>query len=220
MSSSSINLSSLLKVAGDEIIRAYRTKYFTTGIIEASGEFLSINNAINWVNAENFQHFVVEWLQVPTPCTPQIIESSTSATFSGDSQSSEYPPPIIWVTPNKSTGAPAKKHARYSKHQVMTDAGWIQITRQQWVKQLVELTEIPTTWPIPMEGESIGYILNLTNSAFKFIDSNGNPLSMAAIIKNKYERYSDDFKTFEEIHNAQIANNAAEADSVIGVAAA
>ncbi|KAF8523465.1 hypothetical protein BU17DRAFT_85769 [Hysterangium stoloniferum] len=67
----------------------------------------------------------------------------------------------------------------------MTDAGWIQITHQQWVKQLVELTEIPTTWPIPMEGESIGYILDLTNSTFKFIDSNGNPLSMAAIIKNK-----------------------------------
>ncbi|KAF8518019.1 hypothetical protein BU17DRAFT_91452 [Hysterangium stoloniferum] len=27
----------------------------------------------------------------------------------------------------------------------MTDAGWIQITCQQWVTQLVELTEIPTT---------------------------------------------------------------------------
>ncbi|KAF8508185.1 hypothetical protein BU17DRAFT_70896 [Hysterangium stoloniferum] len=256
MSSSSINLSSLLKVAGDDIIRAYRTKYFTTGIIEASGDFLSNKNAINWVNAENFQHFVVEWLQVPTPCTPQIIESSTSASAlplrqykrqRGSSTSSEHsvviaisrsPPPITWVTQNKSTGTPAKKHARYSKHQAMTDAGWIQITRQQWVKQLVELTEIPTTWPIPREGESIGYILDLTNSAFKFIDSNGNPLSMAAIIKNKcvdgwgdgsggtkdagpvYERYSDDFKTFEEIHNAQMANNAAEADSVIGVAAA
>ncbi|KAF8514442.1 hypothetical protein BU17DRAFT_94529 [Hysterangium stoloniferum] len=276
MSSSSINLSSLLKVAGDDIIRAYRTKYFTTGIIEASGDFLSNKNAINWVNAENFQHFVVEWLQVPTPCTPQIIESSTSASAlplrqykrqRGSSTSSEHPvviankrlrrvsrspPPITWVTPNKSTGTPAKKHARYSKHQAMSDAGWIQITHQQWVKQLVELTEIPTTWPIPMEGESIGYILDLTNSAFKFIDSNGNPLSMAAIIKNKcvdgwgdgsggtkdagpvvfplgkiktqraihYEHYSDDFKTFEEIHNAQMANNAAEADSVIGVAAA
>ncbi|KAF8518841.1 hypothetical protein BU17DRAFT_90642 [Hysterangium stoloniferum] len=309
MSSSSINLSSLLKVAGDDIIRAYRTKYFTTGIIEASGDFLSNKNAINWVNAENFQHFVVKWLQVPTPCTPQIIESSTSASAlplrqykrqrgsstssehsvseigsrksdigyqiskhpgTGRNRSSEYPPPITWVTPNKSTGTPAKKHARYSKHQAMTDAGWIQITCQQWVKQLVELTEIPMTWPIPMEGESIGYILDLTNSAFKFIDSNGNPLSMAAIIKNKcvdgwgdgsggtkdagpvvfplgkiktqraihvcrghfmcsrvdsslffkYERYSDDFKTFEEIHNAQMANNAAEADSVIGVAAA
>ncbi|KAF8518020.1 hypothetical protein BU17DRAFT_66721 [Hysterangium stoloniferum] len=60
--SSSINLSSLLKVAGDDIIRAYQTKYFTTGIIEASGDFLSNKNAINWVNAENFQHFVVEWL--------------------------------------------------------------------------------------------------------------------------------------------------------------
>ncbi|KAF8529614.1 hypothetical protein BU17DRAFT_79647 [Hysterangium stoloniferum] len=123
MSSSSINLSSLLKVAGDDIIRAYQTKYFTTGIIEASGDFLSNKNVINWVNAENFQHFVVEWLQVPTPCTPQIIESSTSASAlplrHGDSQS---PPPITWVTPNKSTG-----------------------TRQQWVKQLVELTEIPTT---------------------------------------------------------------------------
>ncbi|KAF8522570.1 hypothetical protein BU17DRAFT_64266 [Hysterangium stoloniferum] len=261
----------------------------SSGIIEASGDFLSNKNAINWVNAENFQHFVVEWLQVPTPCTPQIIESSTSASAlplrqykqqRGSSTSSEhsvviankrlrrvsisseYPPPITWVTPNKSTGTPAKKHARYSKHQVMTDAGWIQITRQQWVKQLVELTEIPTTWPIPMEGESIGYILDLTNSTFKFIDSNGNPLSMAAIIKNKcvdgwgdgsggtkdagpvifplgkiktqraihvcrghfmcsrvdsslffkYEHYSDDFKTFEEIHNAQMTNNAAEAD--------
>ncbi|KAF8522499.1 hypothetical protein BU17DRAFT_64423 [Hysterangium stoloniferum] len=212
MSSSSINLSSLLKVAGDDIIRAYRTKYFTTGIIEASGDFLSNKNAINWVNAENFQHFIVEWLQVPTPCTPQIIESSTSASalplrqykrqrgsstssehsvviankrLRRVSRSSEYPPPITWVTPNKSTGTPAKKHAQYSKHQAMTDAGWIQITHQQWVKQLVELTEIPMTWPIPMEGESIGYILDLTNSAFKFIDSNGNPLSMAAIIKNK-----------------------------------
>ncbi|KAF8523711.1 hypothetical protein BU17DRAFT_63649 [Hysterangium stoloniferum] len=142
MSSSSINLSSLLKVAGDDIIRAYWTKYFTTGIIEASGDFLSNKNAINWVNAENFQHFVVEWLQVPTPCTPQIIESSTSASALPLRQS---PPPITWVTPNKSTGTPAKKHAWYSKHQAMTDAGWIQITRQQWVKQLVELTEIPTT---------------------------------------------------------------------------
>ncbi|KAF8523122.1 hypothetical protein BU17DRAFT_64020 [Hysterangium stoloniferum] len=168
MSSSSINLSSLLKVAGDDIIRAYQTKYFTTGIIEASGNFLSIKNAINRVNAENFQHFVVEWLQVPTPCTPQIIESSTSASalplrqykrqwgsstssehsvVIAISRSSEYPPPITWVTPNKSTGTPAKKHAQYSKHQAMTDAGWIQITCQQWVKQLVELTEIPTTWP-------------------------------------------------------------------------
>ncbi|KAF8506446.1 hypothetical protein BU17DRAFT_100736 [Hysterangium stoloniferum] len=34
-----------------------------------------------------------------------------------------------------------------------------------------------------------------------------------------YEHYSDGFKTFEEIYNAQMANNAAEADSVIGVAA-
>ncbi|KAF8528204.1 hypothetical protein BU17DRAFT_61496 [Hysterangium stoloniferum] len=101
------------------------------------------------------------------------------------------------MTPNKSTGAPAKKHAQCSKHQVMTDAGWIQITCQHWVKQLVELTEIPMTF------------------IFKFIDSNGNPLSIVAIIKNKYEHYSDDFKTFEEIHNVQIANNAAEADLVI-----
>ncbi|KAF8507379.1 hypothetical protein BU17DRAFT_100545 [Hysterangium stoloniferum] len=154
MSSSSINLSSLLKVAGDDIIRVYWTKYFTTGIIEASGDFLSNKNAINWV---------------PTPCTPQIIESSTSASALplrqykrqwGSSTSSEHsvviankrlqrvsgsPPPITWVTPNKSTGTSAKKHARYSKHQAMTDAGWIQITRQQWVTQLVELTEIPTT---------------------------------------------------------------------------
>ncbi|KAF8524880.1 hypothetical protein BU17DRAFT_63052 [Hysterangium stoloniferum] len=143
---SSINLSSLLKVAGDDIIRVYWTKYFTTGIIEASGDFLSNKNAINW-----------------------IIESSTSASAlplrqykrqRGSSTSSEHsvviankrlqrvsgsPPPITWVTPNKSTGTSAKKHARYSKHQAMTDAGWIQITRQQWVTQLVELTEIPTT---------------------------------------------------------------------------
>ncbi|KAF8516464.1 hypothetical protein BU17DRAFT_67470 [Hysterangium stoloniferum] len=232
MSSSSINLSSLLKVAGDDIIRVYRTKYFTTGIIEASGDFLSNKN---WVNAENFQHFVVEWLQVPTPCTPQIIESSTSASalplrqykrqrgsstssehsvviankrLRRVSRSSEYPPPITWVTPNKSTGTPAKKHAQYSKHQAMTDAGWIQITHQQWVKQLVELTEIPTTWPIPMEA----IIKNKCSFSFLILISYYYYLY--------YEHYSDDFKTFEEIHNAQMANNAAEADSVIGVAAA
>ncbi|KAF8514436.1 hypothetical protein BU17DRAFT_94517 [Hysterangium stoloniferum] len=54
MSSSSINLLSLLKVVGDEIIRAYWTKYFTTGIIEASGDFLSIKNAINWEKMDEF----------------------------------------------------------------------------------------------------------------------------------------------------------------------
>ncbi|KAF8514694.1 hypothetical protein BU17DRAFT_94201 [Hysterangium stoloniferum] len=52
MSSSSINLPSLLKVVGDDIIRAYWTTYFSTGIIDASGNFLSIKNAINWVNVE------------------------------------------------------------------------------------------------------------------------------------------------------------------------
>jgi len=67
----------------------------------------------------------------------------------------------------------------------MTDAGWIQITRQHWVKQIVELTEIPTIWPVPKEGESVAYILDLSNSPFKLVDSNGNPLPMSAIIKNK-----------------------------------
>ncbi|KAF8518820.1 hypothetical protein BU17DRAFT_90604 [Hysterangium stoloniferum] len=52
MSSSSINLPSLLKVVGDDIIKAYWTKYFSTGIIDASSNFLSIKNAVNWVNAE------------------------------------------------------------------------------------------------------------------------------------------------------------------------
>ncbi|KIJ53666.1 hypothetical protein M422DRAFT_241905 [Sphaerobolus stellatus SS14] len=78
-----------------------------------------------------------------------------------------------------------RKQKRKTKGEKNIEAGLIQVTRKLWVKRVVHLSEVPQTWEVPREGDSVAYILDLTNSAFEYRNGDGNIRSMAAIIKNK-----------------------------------
>jgi len=78
-----------------------------------------------------------------------------------------------------------KKQAHTSKAEMRHEEGWIEVTQQLWVKHVINLTEVPTVWPVPKEGEPTAYIIDLTNSPFKYLDSKGKPFAMSTNIKNK-----------------------------------
>jgi len=68
--------------------------------------------------------------------------------------------------PINDVSPPPKKHPCHSTAQAKKEAGWHQITQQLWVQHIVEMKDIPTIWAVPKTGESVAYILDLTDSPF------------------------------------------------------
>ncbi len=59
----------------------------------------------------------------------------------------------------------------------------IRITSRKKVKKLVRLTEPPKCWTVPKPGESLAYLLDLSNHPLVWVTNRGEPMSMARIIK-------------------------------------
>ena len=60
----------------------------------------------------------------------------------------------------------------------------LQITQQLTLCQIISITTIPSCWTVPLE-ERIGYLLDLSDDGRQWNDSEGKPMSMAAIIKSQ-----------------------------------
>jgi hypothetical protein len=60
----------------------------------------------------------------------------------------------------------------------------LQITQQLTLRQLILITTIPSCWMVPWE-EQIGYLLDLSDNDRQWNNSEGKPMSMAAIIKSQ-----------------------------------
>jgi len=64
-------------------------------------------------------------------------------------------------------------------------AGWIQITKMTWVKQLITVTELHENWPVPADpNEPAAYLVDLSQNGIDYQDDKGDLWSMANIIKN------------------------------------
>ena len=63
-------------------------------------------------------------------------------------------------------------------------ANRVQISRKVWVDGVIHTTELMESWPVPNDGKTYAYIVDLTNSSLEFKDSKGEELSMGKIIKN------------------------------------
>ncbi|KIJ56228.1 hypothetical protein M422DRAFT_239443 [Sphaerobolus stellatus SS14] len=86
----------------------------------------------------------------------------------------------------QSAESPKKRcKQQVTKTEAIVAAGHVRITHQLAVDHVENIDHIPTSWPVPAEGESVAWLVDLTNSSFEYQDKNGKPLSMAAIIKNK-----------------------------------
>jgi hypothetical protein len=56
---------------------------------------------------------------------------------------------------------------------------------QCWVCKVEEVSELMENWPVPeIQDEPVAFLLDLSNDPIEYKDHMGNPLSMAAIIKN------------------------------------
>ncbi|KIJ24273.1 hypothetical protein M422DRAFT_274997 [Sphaerobolus stellatus SS14] len=148
-------------------------------------------------------------------------------------------------TKSKKKNRSGKRITQTAKHLA---ANRIQISRKVWVDNILPIIELKETWPIPNDGKSYAYIVDLTGSTMVFQDSKGEPLSMANIIKNAmagkavqavtrtdpqrsllsaeqrvslwegYERWEHDFEPFRELFQCDMDNNAAEHETPLGYA--
>ncbi|KIJ34166.1 hypothetical protein M422DRAFT_263817 [Sphaerobolus stellatus SS14] len=184
-------LSKLISAVGEDIVRAYRAKHFAPSIIEACPEAFPIEDAASWINPTSFHQFVAESCnnQFPRPqSTPdskytllhQYQEPSSHQTGNGDHDSEALVRDISSPEPPKKK----RKHCM-TKTEANRAAGLIQITRQLAVKRVEEIDYIPSAWPVPQEGDSVAWKIDISSSPFEYRDEKGNLLSMAAIIKNK-----------------------------------
>jgi hypothetical protein len=66
-------------------------------------------------------------------------------------------------------------------------AGLVQITHQCWVNHIETITEseLPESWLISEDSDSIAYIIDLTSNCHEYKEASEEPLGIAAIIKNK-----------------------------------
>jgi len=98
------------------------------------------------------------------------------------SHSSDFQVASDCKSPPKKQSQPRKKTRTKAKDKAA--AGLIQITRELWVEELITLKEDPTVWEV-FRNQKTAILLYLTTTPFKYEDSTGKLLSMAAIIKNK-----------------------------------
>lgn len=79
-----------------------------------------------------------------------------------------------------------RRKSKKAKHEDdQSDSDTTPITWQLPVKKLVTLTSILSCWTVPQLEEDIAYLLDLLDNPRDWIDSKGNLLSMAAIIKGE-----------------------------------
>jgi hypothetical protein len=64
-------------------------------------------------------------------------------------------------------------------------AGLVQIMYQYWANCVETITELLKSWPISKDGNSVAYIIDLTSNHHEYKEASGEPLTVAAIIKNK-----------------------------------
>jgi len=61
----------------------------------------------------------------------------------------------------------------------------IEITAQNWVHELIRVTELRENWPVPADqAHSIAYLVDLSENGIDYRNEDGSPMSMSAIIKN------------------------------------
>ncbi|KAF6749912.1 hypothetical protein DFP72DRAFT_1072820 [Ephemerocybe angulata] len=69
------------------------------------------------------------------------------------------------------------------KQKTSASANEIKITRQTKVHTLITVTKLPSTWPVPRDGENVATLVDLSEDTTDWKDENGNEMSMAAKIK-------------------------------------
>ena len=81
--------------------------------------------------------------------------------------------------------SPAESLSPRSKKKKTKQRKPIRITRQLTVDELVDLTELPKYWPVSRDEHIIAFRLDLTDDPTKYVDSDGQALSMISIIKKE-----------------------------------
>ncbi|KAJ2926622.1 hypothetical protein H1R20_g10478, partial [Candolleomyces eurysporus] len=112
----------------------------------------------------------------------QVVEISSDS-----SSSSPRPPPKRRKNRKTKASRKAKETAQHSDIIEISDSEEgekVQITRQLSVKQLVKLDSLPSTWPVPRDGEQTAYLVDLRNDNRTWPVKDGKPVSMATVIKD------------------------------------
>ncbi|KAF8590088.1 hypothetical protein K439DRAFT_245489 [Ramaria rubella] len=204
-------LDELLKAVGDDVIRAYRDKYFPARIVQACPSVYSIENASKWIKFEKFCSFVAQFLQEQSPSPspsninlrgpdpdPSLNENQRaltqtkrgrrSSTSTCQTPTADRPTSDTGESDNETGVTVPLKRRRTSsvtKQSGKRAAGMIQVTRQSWVSKVETLTDVPEHWRVPESGDSVAYILDLTADTREWLDSKGKTMTMSAVIKQK-----------------------------------
>ncbi|KAF8508389.1 hypothetical protein JB92DRAFT_636867 [Gautieria morchelliformis] len=212
MAATASELEELLKVVGDDVIRAYRDKYFPVRIIQACPTVYSVDNASKWVNFEKFCAFVAQFLQerspppTPEPFSTRPRSGSAPSTISGpfinrprkcststcQTSAADRPTSDTEESDNDmdAVGCVARKRKRgvstaIKQSERKLAAGMVQVTRQSWVSRVETLTEVPDHWRVPEMGNSVAYIMDLSGHPNDHQDNQRRMMAMSAIIKQK-----------------------------------
>lgn len=80
-----------------------------------------------------------------------------------------------------------------TKQALYSAAGYIQLTRQSWVNRVVYFKEIPLHWRVPSSGDSVAYILDLSDNSAVHVQERSKRTTMSALIKQKVHMFKKSF---------------------------
>ncbi|KIJ24642.1 hypothetical protein M422DRAFT_274520 [Sphaerobolus stellatus SS14] len=122
----------------------------------------------------------------PFPSSPPPFSAHLSV-FNTNPQPPPAAQPTV-TTPEQPDIMNTKKWGRkVTKADKQGAAGRIRVTRKLWVDGTFNVSGPMENWPVPIDGKTYAYIVDLTDSAIEYKDSKGENLSMANIIKMRWE---------------------------------
>jgi hypothetical protein len=80
---------------------------------------------------------------------------------------------------------PYKRKKGMTRAEQELAAGRHQVAKTTYVDEVITVTKPMENWPVPKDGKSCAYILDLTDSPVEYKDKHGNLLTMVSIIRNK-----------------------------------
>ena len=125
-----------------------------------------------------------------TPSSPLISSNRQNKVITRQTKTSMGSDDATSSTVVSKPSRPAKKSRSQRNKSISAKdereaAGWIQITKMTWVKQLITITELRENWPVPADpNEPVAYLVDLSRNGIDYRDDKGNLWSMANIIKN------------------------------------
>lgn len=76
-----------------------------------------------------------------------------------------------------------------TKQALYSAAGYVQLTRQSWVNRVEYFKGIPLHWRVPSSGDSVAYLLDLSDNPDMYVQERSKRTTMSALIKQKVHTF-------------------------------